>query len=123
MPLRSGGSGSTWVNGLRVSNGHMTREGVRVDSSMGSSEVKITLPSGVDSIRLKPGQKIDVATGAVLDAFEHRKNETSRSAFDTPGAAKAEAVEVGGISRQDVEKGLDALKGRKAQLKQLLGGS
>ena len=79
--LRSGGGGSTWVNGTRVEQGAVTREGVRVDASDDGNQVKIVLPSGVHTIQLKAGQKIDVASGAVLEAFEFKGNETSRNAF------------------------------------------
>lgn len=99
--IRSGGANSAWVNGRPVSDGWTTREGVRVDAaSVGrSGRVIITLPSGVDTIDLKPGQKIDVESGLVMEAYEPFAPPEGASVFGAPAlddsavpAAEAEAA-------------------------------
>ena len=96
----------------------MTREGVRVDTMPDGKGVKITLPSGADTIQLKAGQKIDVASGAVLDAFEYREGEDSRNAFDAgEGGGDGlleQATEVG-------EKAVESAKDVVERLKKVLG--
>lgn len=81
--LRSSGANSAWINGQPVSGGARTRDGVRVDASAaGGGQVKITLPSGADTIDLKPGQKIDVNSGVVLEAYERADGSRGYSVFD-----------------------------------------
>lgn len=81
--LRSSGANSAWINGQQVSGGARTRDGVRVDASAaGGGQVKITLPSGADTIDLKPGQKIDVNSGVVLEAYERADGSRGYSVFD-----------------------------------------
>ena len=89
LVVRSSGNNSTWINGNRVSRGEATREGIQVRDEAGG-RVRITLPSGIDTIQLKPGQKIDVATGVVLDAYQIGPSgqEDAESAFDL-GASEA----------------------------------
>jgi hypothetical protein len=81
--LRSSGNNSTWVNGTRIGPAGSTREGIRISEDE-EGGVRITLPSGADTIRLKPGQKIDVASGTVLDAYQRAPGEEQErtSAFD-----------------------------------------
>ncbi|MDH3314667.1 MAG: hypothetical protein OER43_02720 [Gammaproteobacteria bacterium] len=81
--LRSSGANSAWINGQQVSGGARTRDGVRVDASAaGDGQVKITLPSGADTIDLKPGQKIDVNSGVVLEAYERADGSRGYSVFN-----------------------------------------
>lgn len=96
--IRSGGANSAWVNGRPVSDGWTTREGVRVDAaSVGrSGRVKITLPSGVDTIDLKPGQKIDVESGVVVEAYEPLAPSDRTSVFDSATPEPGGAPAVGG---------------------------
>jgi|GEM_PF-1994875 len=79
----SRGAGTVWLNNQQVERGSVTREGIKVTSGpRGSDGVRIKLPSGVDTIVLKPGQKIDVATGSVLEAYEADPNKDAKSAFE-----------------------------------------
>lgn len=89
--LRSAGPSSTWVNGSPVVGG-MTREGLRVEADRGSARgnVRITLPSGVETVRLRPGQQIDVVSGSVLEVYQRDEPEVSASAFDVPAETSAD---------------------------------
>lgn len=81
--LRSSGADSAWINGRQVSGGARTREGVRVDTSTSrGGRVKITLPSGADTIDLKPGQRIDVNSGVVVEAYERASDPGGDTVFD-----------------------------------------
>lgn len=81
--LRSGGVNSAWINGRQVDAGARTREGVRVDTSpVDGGRVKITLPSGAETIDLKPGQKIDVDSGVVMEAYESASGARAYTVFD-----------------------------------------
>ncbi len=95
LVIRSGGANSAWINGRPVSGGWITREGVRVDttSGQGGGTVKFTLPSGVDTVELKPGQKIDVTTGVVVEVYERESQLDAASAFERPGTGVEEVVE------------------------------
>ncbi len=95
LVIRSGGANSAWINGRPVSGGWITREGVRVDttSGQGGGTVKFTLPSGLDTVALKPGQKIDVTTGVVVEVYERESQLDAASAFERPGTGVEEVVE------------------------------
>ena len=93
LVVRSSGTNSTWVNGSRVSRGESTREGIKVRDEAGG-EVRITLPSGIDTVKLKPGQKIDVASGVILDAYESAPEAEAESAFDLEALPDEVAAEV-----------------------------
>lgn len=77
--LRSSGHNSSWLNGTRIPGGQRTGDGVRIEPTRGGSvSVRLVLPSGVDTAPIRPGQRIDVATGHVLESFqraEERKPE------------------------------------------------
>lgn len=89
--LRSSGLNSTWINGSQVIGGTTTREGLRVRTEReGGGSVRITLPSGVDMVRLRPGQKIDVVSGSVLEAYQVKQaDDDARSAFEVDGGEEA----------------------------------
>jgi hypothetical protein len=69
--LRSSGANVSWVNGTGIVSGQRTPEGIRVVAGRrnGVGEVRLILPSGVDTAPIKPGQKIDVVNGRVVDTF------------------------------------------------------
>ena len=122
LVIRSSGTSSTWVNGSRLSQGEVTREGVKVDAMPDGQAVKITLPSGVDSIQLKAGQKIDVASGAVLDAYEVRQGEDSRNAFAPAEPDSTDLLEqASDVSERAVEATKDVVEEATERLKRLLG--
>lgn len=94
---RSGGGGSTiWVNGRPVYTGNRTVEGIRIESGRGTNaETRFVLPPsdvGETEFSLKPGQKIAVQSGKVLDSYEARAAEGSESVFATkPGSGESAA--------------------------------
>ena len=69
LVARETGPDSVWINGERVSRDERTSEGFRVQREAGA-RVHIILPRDEGSIRLKAGQKMDLATGAIQDAYE-----------------------------------------------------
>ena len=69
LVMRELGPDSVWINGERVSRSGRTREGIRVRGEAGA-RVRVTLPRGAGTVRLKAGQKVDLATGTVRDAYE-----------------------------------------------------
>ncbi len=86
----SRGGGTIWLNRQQVERGGVTREGIQVTTGRKVHQgVKIQLPSGVDTILLKPGQKIDVATGSVLEAYEADPQADPKSAFATDNLSPA----------------------------------
>jgi len=91
LVLRSSGAHSAWVNGRQVDGGARTREGVRVDTSATrGGRVKIILPSGAETIDLKPGQKIDVDSGVVVEAYERSSGARAYTVFDRVSADAAQ---------------------------------
>jgi hypothetical protein len=94
--LRSRGVNSAWINGRPVDAGGRTREGVRVDTSATrGGGVKITLPSGAETINLKPGQKIDVDSGVVVEAYERASRAHAYTVFDRVSTDKGNSSEPG----------------------------
>jgi hypothetical protein len=87
--LRSSGVNSTWVNGSPVLGG-VTREGLRVEADRHSGgNVRITLPSGVGTVQLRAGQKIDVGSGSVQEGYQRDTTEDAASAFELAPDAQA----------------------------------
>lgn len=89
---RSRGPATVWVNGAHVERGVVSREGLRVEASRrAGAGVQVKLPSGLRSIRLKPGQAIDVATGTLVETFERSPDGPAVGAFalELPAAQEA----------------------------------
>lgn len=85
LVLRSSGHNAAWLNGEVMLGDRITAEGVRVETeSSGGGSVHIVIPGAAGSVRLRPGQKIEVTEGRVLDAWQ-------RAAGRPPHAAGAEA--------------------------------
>ena len=100
--VRSSGQHSSWINGSRIPAGQATQEGIRVETSaLGGGSVTIILPAGAETISLKPGQKIDLTTGRLLEAYEYRSNADAASAF------KESVVDSFGDSSSDEDAELD----------------
>lgn len=76
-----GGRTTVWVNGDEVRRGNVSREGVLVESAARRGDVRLRLPSGTESVALRPGQKIDFSTGTVLEAYERVPTQDRQSAF------------------------------------------
>ena len=65
----SRGASTVWLNQQQVERGGSTREGIQVSVGRRSRDgVRIQLPSGVDTIVLKPGQKIDADANPPIPA-------------------------------------------------------
>ncbi|NIV50520.1 MAG: hypothetical protein GWN53_01290 [Gammaproteobacteria bacterium] len=93
--LRSGGPDASWINGTIITSGGVTSEGVRVETEdVGEASVRILLPGSERSVRLKPGQKIDVVGGRVLDAYESEASRGEDIDFGT------DRPEVDGVSER-----------------------
>ncbi|MGI9334135.1 MAG: hypothetical protein ACR2RL_13385 [Gammaproteobacteria bacterium] len=73
MVLRKGGLSAAWVNGSPIWSGSVTREGIVVRTGRGS--VRVVLPSGAQSMQIKPGQMIDVETGSVYEPYDVQEEE------------------------------------------------
>jgi len=69
LVTRERGPDSVWINGERVSRNERTSEGIRVQREAGA-RVRLILPRDAGSIRLKAGQKVDLVTGSIRDAYE-----------------------------------------------------
>ena len=76
MVLRKGGLSAAWVNGAPIQSGSVTREGIVVRTGRGS--VRVVLPSGAQSVRLKPGQKVDIVSGSVYEPYDCRRLRLAR---------------------------------------------
>ena len=87
--LRSDGQNSSWINGSQIQSGQSTKEGIDVQPSTdGGGSVKLILPAGTQTISLKPGQKIDLTTGSLLEAYEYRVREDAAAALERPSDDK-----------------------------------
>lgn len=85
LVTRERGPDSVWINGERVSRDEMTSEGIRVQGEAGA-RVRLILPRDAGSVRLKAGQKVDLATGSIRDAYEVDPGAPpSASPHSTPG--------------------------------------
>ena len=100
------GPGAVWVNGDLIERGGVTREGLRVDLAGRRPQVKVRLPSGVDSVALKPGQRIEVSTGAVREAYERAPRDEGPAAF--PAAPRVPGPEAGAAPAALDAQGLEA---------------
>jgi hypothetical protein len=109
---RSGGPSTVWVNGAQVERGRVSREGLMVQAGRRARDgVRVELPSGLRTVRLKPGQAIDVTTGTLVDAFEARPDEDAASAFEPlPDAAPGTSVPglAGAVPAPGAEAALEA---------------
>ncbi len=73
---------SAWINGSFVPGGESAGEGIRVETQRSAGgTVRIMLPNGSDTVRLKPGQKIDIVSGSLLDAYQRKSSEGAERVF------------------------------------------
>ncbi len=80
--IRGNGKDTTWINGAGIRPDETTPEGIRVQPEQGGDgRVQIVLPDVPTPIVLRPGQKIDLATGAVLDAYQRTPTDKNQSVF------------------------------------------
>ena len=67
--MRDKGPDFVWINGERVSRDERTQGGIRGRGEAGA-RVRVTLPHGAGVVRLKAGQRVNLLTGAIRDAYE-----------------------------------------------------
>jgi len=80
--LRRAGGDVVWINGHEVGSDEPTPEGLRVHTYARRGTVRIVLPDGNETEAMKPGQRIDVLTGKILDAYQQRVRKEAPRAFD-----------------------------------------
>jgi len=107
----SRGRGTVWVNGDQIERGGVTREGIQVQTTgAGGRSVQARLPSGADTIELKPGQKIDVVHGVVLESYERgEQTPAGPSAFQPESGTLDLSPRVQQPTRFDAAPDLPAL--------------
>ena len=107
LVIRGRGQDTSWINGEQIQPDETTPEGIRVrPQDKPQSAVRITLPETAEPLVLRPGQKIDLATGQVLDDFETAAPEGAENVLEgltkaaekptATGAADTEPVAAGG---------------------------
>lgn len=89
--LRKDGPSAAWVNGAPILNGAMTREGVVVRTGRGG--VRMVMPSGSQTLRLRPGQKVDVVNGSVLEPYQVPADLDDEEALTAELARRLEELE------------------------------
>lgn len=83
---RSDGRSSAWVNGTQLRSGEATADGIVLESD--GQSVKFVLPSGSNTLAIKPGQMLDPNIGQVQEVYkymsvdERERRATERSADD-----------------------------------------
>ncbi len=83
---------STWINGSFVPGGESRGEGIRVQTQRtAGGTVRIMLPNGSDTVRLKAGQKIDLVSGSLLDTYERKSAEGAERVFEKKAADLSDA--------------------------------
>lgn len=92
LVLRSSGNDASWVNGSQIRGGDATREGIQVEPAPDDGgTVRIVLPGGLEEIRLKPGQKVDIRAGSVWDVY--------RGSQQAPADVRREGDAASGVIR------------------------
>ena len=86
---RSNGRHATWVNGSRILSGESIRDGIRLEpDGLSLGTVRLVLPNGLDVLSLKPGQRLDVLEGQVLESYQSN-GEVGVTSAPTSGAYDA----------------------------------
>ena len=91
--FRSSGINASWINGLSVSS-DTTREGIRIETRQlqGGGTVKLALPGGLETIQIKPGQKIDLLNGGVFEPYELQAEEDARLFEENEPSADTDSI-------------------------------
>ena len=90
--FRSSGINASWINGLSIPSSDATREGIRVQTRRleGGGAVQLSMPGGLETIEIKPGQKIDLVSGGVFEPYEFEATEETSLFEDIPESADIE---------------------------------
>lgn len=92
--FRSSGINASWINGLSVSSG-ATRDGIRIQTRRleDGGSVKLSLPGGLETVQIKPGQKIDLTNGGIFEPYEYQAEEDSLLFEETDPSAATDTAE------------------------------
>lgn len=92
--FRSSGINASWINGSSVSGGD-TREGIRVETQRyaGGGTVRLGLPGGLETVQMKPGQKIDLTSGGIFEPYELQASEDAPLFEEVPQPADTSPAE------------------------------
>jgi len=82
--IRAGGRSTAWINGHEVAVGEVTPEGLEVRVGGRGERLQIRLPEGTSTVPLKPGQRIDVLSGVILEPYQLPGGEAAPPAFEPP---------------------------------------
>ena len=55
--------------------------------------MKLTLPGGLETVQIKPGQKIDLTNGGVFEPYEYQAEEDSLLFEESEPSADTESIE------------------------------
>ena len=77
LVIRSSGINASWINGRSITDAGSTREGIRVQTRKlrGGGTVRLELPGGLETVQIKPGQKIDLLSGGIFEPYEYQADE------------------------------------------------
>jgi hypothetical protein len=100
--FRSSGLNASWINGLSIPSSDATREGIRVQTRQlrGGGTVQLSMPGGLETVEIKPGQKIDLRSGGVFEPYELQADDDASlfeeipitTGIDEPGATELESL-------------------------------
>lgn len=87
--FRSSGLNASWINGLSIPASDATREGIRVQTRQlqGGGIVQLSMPGGLETVEIKPGQKIDLSNGGVFEPYELQATDDTSLFEETPKSA------------------------------------
>jgi hypothetical protein len=88
---RSDGESFAWVNGKPVEG--RTRDGLRVRHSAGPGEVVVYDPQKGRTVSVKVGQRVDLLTGHIEEAYERKRAAPAPTVRDEAGSVPAAAPE------------------------------
>ena len=113
--LRSDGESAAWVNGKSVDG--QTQDGLRVRHTAQPNKVLVYDPEKGRMVPVKVGQRADMLTGRVDEAYERRKRQPAEAAEPAdeedsaiPPAAKPKAPARSAAADEDSASGADAAR-------------
>ncbi|HXV08123.1 MAG TPA: hypothetical protein VD791_08840 [Burkholderiales bacterium] len=98
---RSDGESFAWVNGKPVEG--RTRDGLRVRHSAGPGEVVVYDPQKGRTVSVKVGQRVDLLTGRIEEAYERNRAVPAQTVQDAAGSVPAPAPEPPRNARSETE--------------------
>ena len=94
--FRSSGLNASWINGLSIPSSDATREGIRVQTRQleGGGAVQLSMPGGLETVEIKPGQKIDLLNGGVFEPYEYQAADDTVLFEEIPETADTDVSEL-----------------------------